>query len=342
MTRLSNPGHSDFPDPSVPTIPVIAADVLCLVREKSQDIDPLTQIVHWDPALSLRVLRAANLPHFTSTGPCTTVPQAIARLGYDAAMGIALGFALAERITPEHETAWEVGLDYADFWQRALRYAAAARAVATITGACDPEEAFCTAIIQDVGMMTLYPMHGDTYLQAIDLADDNHAKLVEIEQRSFGTDHQQIGAALLERWNFPDIIVEAVRCHHAADHAKTEARPLARCVDLAGRIASSIESTSPTDIASLPSQWFGCDAQTTNMLITSCLLAAAEAASMVNVNDADAQRSRRQLLAEAEQARLEHEIALMRLTDQGCDTTDHSADSTTDAAEMKNRTRAAA
>jgi HD-like signal output (HDOD) protein len=49
--------------------------------------------------------------------------------------------------------------------------------------------------------------------------------LVGAEYRVLGTDHAEIGALILDKWSFPEEIVNAVRWHHDPDRiSKTDKR----------------------------------------------------------------------------------------------------------------------
>jgi len=64
--------------------------------------------------------------------------------------------------------------------------------------------------------------------------------LIDQEKRNYGVDHAELGARLLERWNFSPVLVDCVRFHHhpadAGEHAT-----LAACVNLGDAVAYGLE-----------------------------------------------------------------------------------------------------
>jgi HD-like signal output (HDOD) protein len=62
------------------------------------------------------------------------------------------------------------------------------------------------------------------------------------EKAVLGTDHSEVGACLLQRWSFPEIIVEAVANHHAP--VAKPAIKLSAVVYLANR-AGHLSDTTP-------------------------------------------------------------------------------------------------
>ena len=65
----------------------------------------------------------------------------------------------------------------------------------------------------------------DTHRSMTDVLDD--ATLCAAEELAFGASHAQIAGRLLESWNFPATIVEAIGAHHLAldDHRSTVLSP---------------------------------------------------------------------------------------------------------------------
>jgi HD-like signal output (HDOD) protein len=48
----------------------------------------------------------------------------------------------------------------------------------------------------------------------VELCNAQEISYLDAEERVFGIPHPEVGAALLQSWNFPSAIVEAVGSHH--------------------------------------------------------------------------------------------------------------------------------
>lgn len=302
-------------NPRLPTMPAVAMEVLKLTQQPQTDLKEIARAIQNDQALSARIIRTVNSSYFGLARPCGSINQAIVYLGVNAVKMLALGFSLVHSVRDDDE--WHVTFDFIDYWRRSMHSAAAARAIARITKSCDPEEAFLTALLQDIGMIAFLRAYGDIYLQAIDLTEGVHSNLPAIEQRALQTDHPSIGATLIERWNLPDEIVQAVRFHHNADAAPPKWRQTARTVQLACEAAAitvldgqddaikeSLESFKANGRA-----WFSLtDAQLANLLET-MTSTSAELADLFKV-DLGGPAAVDEILCRAEDAQLMQHIAL--------------------------------
>ena len=73
------------------------------------------------------------------------------------------------------------------------------------------------------------------------VAEDRNAVILEAEREILGLSHDEIGAFLCKYWEFPDLLVEAVRHHHAPIaylESMERHEPLCRYVNIACRLAS--------------------------------------------------------------------------------------------------------
>ncbi len=229
--------------PNLPTLPAVAMRVLDLAAKPNVSLSEIAAVIENDPAIASKVLRTINSSYYSLSRRCGSIQQALAFLGLQSVKALVLGFSLSRSINGGGND--EVSFDFVEYWRRSLFSAAAAREIALITRRCDPDEAFVTALVQDLGTIALWRAFGDRYLQALDLTKGDHRKLCAIEQRSLETDHTLISAEMVSRWRFPDSIVTAVRCHHRSQDADVSSLQLTRTVELAGTAASLLTAREP-------------------------------------------------------------------------------------------------
>ena len=206
------------------------------------------------------MLRTVNSSYYGLSTRCSTIKQAIAFLGLNTVKALVLGFSLAESVDGSED----VTFDYVDYWRRDLHSAAAARALADRVRACDPEEAFVAALMQDIGMVAIYRVLEDEYLQVMDMAHEDHRDLAKVEQRVLQIDHVQVGAAIASAWRLPAQLVEGIRCHHNASAAPDEARSISRVVELANHATAAVTLSDGAAALSrfrqLAKEWFELEA----------------------------------------------------------------------------------
>ena len=67
----------------LPTIPVIAQEILSLVGDYKTSVAELERIVQKDPSISAKLLSVANTVFFGFKIPTTTISNAIVRIGFN-------------------------------------------------------------------------------------------------------------------------------------------------------------------------------------------------------------------------------------------------------------------
>lgn len=210
--------------PRVPTLPSVAIRVLELAESPEVNLAQIAEAIEFDQALTARLLRTINSSYYALARPCGSVPQAMSLMGLRAVRSLVLGFTLAKSIDGGGDR--DIDFPWRRYWRRVVRCAAAARLIAARVTTVDADEAQVAGLLCEIGMVPLYRLHGDRYLQAMDTAGDDPARLIGEERRAFDLDHAAVGAALAERWGLPPELARAIALH---EHDPSETmEPLSR------------------------------------------------------------------------------------------------------------------
>ena len=220
---------------------------MSLCQAEEIDLRLLARALEKDPALTAKILRVANSASIGARTPVTTVGRALTLLGTNTVLTLALSFSLVA----SRRRGSRGGFDHDRTWRRALTAAAAARSLAR-PHELDGEELFLCALLQDLGMLVLAEVEPAFYAPLVAAADGDHARLAELERDALGSDHAEVSAFLLERWNLPPLVVETARGSHEPTLAPAEEPLLVRavgCVHLAGLMADVLEGRDPASAA---------------------------------------------------------------------------------------------
>jgi putative nucleotidyltransferase with HDIG domain len=76
---------------------------------------------------------------------------------------------------------------------------------------------FITAFLHDIGKLVLDKFFPEEFKSCMEAAETRGIPGYEAEKEIIGMDHGEVGALLLEKWQFPDVIIEPVRQHHAGE-----------------------------------------------------------------------------------------------------------------------------
>ena len=223
--------------PTLPSLPAVVLEVVRLCRSDESDLRKVADALASDPALTARVLRAANSASLAARGKVATLTRAVPLLGSKMVTAIALSFALVRGRRRDDGAS---GFDRAGFWRRAVFAALAGRTLAEgAAPSVDPEEAFIASLLQDLGMLALAEVFSADYGALCLRAGGDHEALVALERDDWGADHSDVSALLARSWHFPVLLQRAVGASHegpATDVSPPEAQ-LIECVALSGRLA---------------------------------------------------------------------------------------------------------
>lgn len=204
---------------NLPSPPAVAVEVLRLTRDDSVSIEELASVISRDPALAAKLLKLSNSSLFRRGDEVTTVERATMMLGLKTVKLMALSFSLAEALPREGGSRY----DYDAYWRHSLITAVAARSLARLVKNRLFDEGFMAGLLSRIGQLAMAETLGDQFSEVCDTVT-GALPTTDSEQRVLGFDHHQVGSALLESWELPAVIVNAVRYQGTpADFAGEEA-----------------------------------------------------------------------------------------------------------------------
>lgn len=103
---------------------------------------------------------------------------------------------------------------YDDFWRHAVTTASAAWRLCERTAEVDSSDAYAAGLLADLGTLLLAQVETDHYV-TLYRGKESGADLVATERERYGFDHAAVSARLLERWEFPNKLTDAIREHHS-------------------------------------------------------------------------------------------------------------------------------
>jgi len=209
----------------LPTPPGAALAFLQTLSRDSASMDEMTEMVRREPALAARILTVANSAAFHAGSELRSLKESLQVLGVRTLHSIAASIAVREVFSGLPGT--RAG-DFDGFWRHSLMVAELAQAIAHETGQADPEEAYLTGLLHDVGELLLLGGLQADYGKLLNEAASAEAALVVLEQAALQTDHAAVGAWLVERWHLPSFMADALLFHHHRLEDVALADPLTR------------------------------------------------------------------------------------------------------------------
>ncbi len=224
---------------SLPSVPVVAANVLTLSRDPDVDFSRLEKMMSADPALVAKLLRMSNSAYFGSHKKVTSINEAVVRIGLKITRMTVLSFSLEAEISPKIPESFQID----QFWRHALTTAISARILAERTWPAKRDDAFAAGILQDLGMLALQCAVPDRYAKVFEARRAQPtARIEEVEQRILGFTHARVGSELLRNWGIPEEVYGPIRFHHDPESGKAlgagpDTLRLARVLRLCSKIS---------------------------------------------------------------------------------------------------------
>jgi len=201
---------------SLPTLPEIYFKVSALLEDKDSSVEEIGKVIATDPAISYKILTMVNSAYFGLPNEVFSINQAISLLGRFRIHQILVGTLLGD-VFKDFDNEY---FSLQAFWQHSIRTAIIAEQLATISDYCnEPETIFTAGLLHDVGRLILAAQMPEV-LPVIDQnAIDHRISIVRSEIEIVGLAHTEIGAALMQKWGFPELIWVSVSNHHRPDYS---------------------------------------------------------------------------------------------------------------------------
>jgi HD-like signal output (HDOD) protein/nitrogen-specific signal transduction histidine kinase len=196
----------------LPAMPQILLRFFNEAGSDTASMDALAELVLQDPALSARILTAANSAAFRRGGELRSIKQSLAALGTRMVRTLASCLLVQSAF---QRVPGAQARELAGFWRHSLLVAELARALATEVGASDgeTEEAYLAGLLHDVGQLLLLGGLGEPY-GAILARSQGEDDLTAMERAVLATDHGAVGAWLVDQWQLPSLMADAILFHH--------------------------------------------------------------------------------------------------------------------------------
>ena len=211
---------------SLSYLPTTAAVAIKFVElGKNPDAEPAdyAKVISADSSLSTKLLALANSSWAGVRSRVTTGRMAVNLLGVGTVRTLAISYCMTGlhnelRLTPAESEA---------FWETSLSKAVAAKQYAAHFDAKLADEAFVAGLFQDFALPVMYAVARESYLALLQNPQIDVPARLQLERDMFGTDHTEIGRALAQKLELPEVFVDTVAFHHNYERLNELVRPAA-------------------------------------------------------------------------------------------------------------------
>lgn len=216
--------------------PESVQNILRLTSETSCSPKDLVEVIVKDPVVTVKVLRVVNSAYYSLPRKISSIEYAVVFLGFNTIKNLALSIA-AIGMVPRNPLA---GFDSQGYLLHSLVTAGIARQLASRFPDfpdADANDFFLAGLLHDFGNVVIAQAMPDKFKNALEFCSRNELSLQTALQQLAGLDPFEIGAMLLEKWQFPPELAHAIR---QQSRMEPGASAIAYGVALANRISCKL------------------------------------------------------------------------------------------------------
>ena len=199
----------------LPTIPVVAIKVMKLIESENATAEELAKIVSSDPAVAARVLKISNSSFYGCRRQIQTLSSAIVILGFSTLRSLVVAASVKQVYKP-------YGLTEKMLWEHSFAAGLAAKIIANRTRAANEEEAFLAGLFHDIGKIIMNSLDRDKFQEVMGHCYNEGISFGQAEQGVYPFTHDEVGAYVIRKWNFPEILTAAILQHHKLDFTELD------------------------------------------------------------------------------------------------------------------------
>lgn len=204
---------------NLPSFPAIISRLIKVVNSPESSADDAAELIEKDPGLTSKMIRLANSAFYGIPRSISSVSSAVVILGFNTIRSLVLS-ASVMKIFSGSQNKTTINKDR--FWKHSIVTAMAAKIIVRHfinIRMMDPESAFCSGILHDIGKLIFNEYMNSEYTEVCNYAVKNNVSLIEAETRLLGTNHAEIGKIISDKWSLPLDLEYSVVYHHNPGNA---------------------------------------------------------------------------------------------------------------------------
>ena len=197
----------------IPTLPAVIPKLLGVMERDGANASDIAGTISTDPALSSKILKVANSAYYGFSQEILSLKLAMPLLGRNMVRSLALSIGVIQSLPSDRKSPnfsdkglWVHGLAVATLMQELGK---------RFNNWGNADHFFITGLLHDIGKVVLNQHFNEIFQEALaEVHNEGVAGLHIAESQLIGFDHGEIGAILLTRWKFPDVISNTIAAHH--------------------------------------------------------------------------------------------------------------------------------
>ncbi len=199
----------------IPTLPIISDHIQTLFKDDDVSVKQLESIIEKDPPLAAKLIKLVNSSFYGLLNKIGSIEHALVILGFREVRNVVLGFTIQS-----HFNNIKGSFDPKRFWKHSVVCSQIAKYLGKHYNTVDDGTFFLSGLIHDIGKLVIDQYFPEEFSQITDVISSENITFSKAEKEVLGVTHYQVGAKLLQQWQFPRKVTMQVFYHHAPWHDK--------------------------------------------------------------------------------------------------------------------------
>jgi putative nucleotidyltransferase with HDIG domain len=195
----------------------------------------IAEYIGLDQALAAQVLQIANSVTMGYLRNCSTIREGVMRIGLKKLKSLLLATNVVSSMQNQKLAGYNLGAG--ELWNHSTTTAIVCEKVAREVGYPEPEEAYVSGLLHDIGKLILDQFVLNDYTRIVLFKKQYQLSLWQVEDKLIGINHARVGSLIGERWSFPPSLIDAISFHHYPNQSRDYQR-LSAIVNLGNSITA--------------------------------------------------------------------------------------------------------
>lgn len=198
----------------MPPAPPVGLKIYSMLTDNNANNSEVVDVIRRDPDLTAELLRMSNTAGAGGSCEIMTLDEAVLRLGYKAIIQKVMAIAFGQVANASSDP---VKLEQTRVvWKHSLCSALSCERLAPLSRRYDinADAGYTAGLLHNIGAIILILTSHEGVAEIDNIMKNEGVAQCDAEVVALGADHAEIGGLLLERWSFPEPIVNGARYHN--------------------------------------------------------------------------------------------------------------------------------
>lgn len=190
---------------NAPVLPNVVTRIMALDKDSDDYYDEVLSLASEDPFIAAKIIFLANSAAMAGRSKIETLTQAVVRVGIKQVSTLISSISLTKSFKPTEDS-------HRNLWLHALQVAVACTKLAQLNQ-LNGEQAYLAGLLHEIGRFILLATDVEKFNCLSEGLISTSPELVQQEIEIFGLNSIDVTINILETWQIPEIIANAIKAH---------------------------------------------------------------------------------------------------------------------------------